>query len=434
MMNRIKETVKRKLKSVIGFTEIEQELEKKNLQISYLQACVYSLKKEMDGTKPIHVVFVCHRPQIWGALESVCEALLKDADFRVTIVTVPNKKQLPKLGLSHEIYESEGADEYFSARYDCVVSGYNAETGEWLDLYSLKPDYVFFQTPYNICRPAIYQSDVVSTFAKLCYVHYGMPFMAGTIADDTTPPDFFKDVTYHFVEFPEMKAYYSHRAREFGYERTYQQILSGYPKLDSASAAQQCTGGWTYTDDEKKFRILWTPRWNTGEGNCTFVEYKDKLIAMAEQDSRIELLFRPHPQAFKEYVASGVMTEKEVDAYLQRYACCPNAGIDRSGDYLDNFYTADLLISDESSIIPEFFLTGKPIIMTSHETHFNSFAQKLEKGFYGAGNWNDIEKIVGLLIAGQDEKQELRQSIIQKEFYMPEKGAGYEIVQFLKHI
>lgn len=434
MLHRVKETIKGKLKSVAGVAELEKELQKKNLQISYLRESLYALKKEVGAQKPIHVVFVCHRPQIWGALESVCDALLKDPDFRVTIVTVPNKKQLPKLGLSHEIYESEGADEYFSARYNCAVSGYDADTGEWLDLYSLKPDYVFFQTPYNICRPALYQSDVVSTYARLCYVHYGMPFMAGQIADDTTPADFFKDLTYHFVEFPEMEAYYSQRAKEFGYERNYHQILSGYPKLDAASAPQERTGGWAYTAGEKKFRILWTPRWNVGEGNCTFVEYKDKLLALAEKDPRIELLFRPHPQAFKEYVASGVMTEQEADAYLQRYESCPNAGIDRSGDYLDNFYTADLLISDESSIIPEFFLTGKPIVMTSHETHFNSFAKKLENGFYQADNWNDIEKIVDSLINGQDEKLELRRSIIEKEFYLPEKGAGYEIVQFLKRI
>ncbi len=432
MFSGIKKSIKEKCKAVLGVTLLEQSLKKKDLQIAYLQNCLTSLKKELRKDAPAHVVFVCHRPQIWGALETVCKACLKDPDFRVSIVTIPNKKQLPDLGLDHEIYESEGADAYFSARYDCALCGYDPETGKWLDLFSLDPDYVFFQTPYNICRPAIYQSDVVSTFAKLCYVHYGMPFMGGTIADETTPADFFKDVTYHFMEFPEMETYYSQRATEFGYEKDYHLVLSGYPKLDTATVPREKGGNWHYTGENKKFRILWTPRWNTGEGNCTFIDYKEKLIALAEQDSRIELLFRPHPQAFLEYVASGVMSQEEADRYLQRYENCPNAGIDRSGDYLDNFYSADLLISDESSIIPEFFLTGSPIIMTSRETHFNSFAKKLEQGFYMANNWQQVLTVIENLLNGQDEKKAIRQDITAKEFYLPEKGAGHEIMQFLK--
>ena len=432
MIAQFKDKLKNKLKSICGTIQLEQEIEKKNLQISYLQNCLFDLKNNIKKDGKINVVFVCHRPQIWCALETVCDALLNDSKFNVKIVAVPNKKQLSKYGFNHDVYESEGAEEYFMERYSCTVLGYNYETKEWLDLYSLKPDYVFFQTPYNICRPPIYQSDVVSTFARLCYVHYGMPFMNGAIADDTTPPDFFKDVTYHFIEFPEMESYYTTQAKKFGYEKNYNQILSGYPKLDKAGFDKKRIGDWSFKGDSKKFRILWTPRWNTGEGNCTFFEYKDKLIELAESDDRIELLFRPHPQAFAEYVASGAMSQQEVSNYIKRYENCPNAAIDYSGDYLNNFYTADLLISDESSIIPEFFLTKNPIIMTSHETHFNCFAQKLERGFYFADDWKQINDRINILVNGKDEKSAIREGIINKEFYMPPKGAGYEIMSFLK--
>ena len=58
----------------------------------------------------INVVFVCHRPNVWGSLKSIYEECIKDDRFNVSIVAIPCKKQLPKLGLSHQVYESEGAE------------------------------------------------------------------------------------------------------------------------------------------------------------------------------------------------------------------------------------------------------------------------------------------------------------------------------------
>ena len=127
--------------------------------------------KRMNGEKA-NVVFVCHRPAVWEALHGVYDALKADEHFHVTIVAIPNKKELPDTWLYHEEYESEGAEEFWKP-YGCV-NGYNYETKEWLDLRSLKPDYVFFQQPYNVARPPQYHSPIrssasVSVFALRLY-------------------------------------------------------------------------------------------------------------------------------------------------------------------------------------------------------------------------------------------------------------------------
>lgn len=72
------------------------------------EAIDYRLQiKELKHEK-INVVFVCHRPAVWESLHSVYDALKKDEKFNVSIVAIPNKKELPKLWLNHEKYESEG--------------------------------------------------------------------------------------------------------------------------------------------------------------------------------------------------------------------------------------------------------------------------------------------------------------------------------------
>ena len=48
--------------------------------------------------KKINVVFVCHRPNVWGSLKTIYEECIKDECFHVTIIAVPCKKQLPDLG------------------------------------------------------------------------------------------------------------------------------------------------------------------------------------------------------------------------------------------------------------------------------------------------------------------------------------------------
>ena len=77
---------------------------------------------------------------------------------------------------------------------------------------------------------------------------------------------------------------------------------------------------WQQPRSKGLFRIMWTPRWSTGEGNCTFFDYKDKLPEYVQNHKDIELLFRPHPQAFAEFVAKKEMTAEQVKNYKELYS------------------------------------------------------------------------------------------------------------------
>ena len=85
------------------------------------------LAKKKENGEPIHVVFVCHRPAVWESVHSVYDAMKENPAFRVSLVTIPNKKQLPELGLRHEQYESEGAEAFWQD--EGAISGYDYATG-----------------------------------------------------------------------------------------------------------------------------------------------------------------------------------------------------------------------------------------------------------------------------------------------------------------
>ncbi len=396
---------------------------------------IIDLKRQVKVLKneKINIVFVCHRAHIWDALKSIYEACMEDNEFDVTIVTIPNKKQLPKKGLSHEEYVSEGASEYFKD-YPCrVIEGYDYESKKWFDLKSLQPDYLFFQTPYDICRPPEYQSSVVSMYTKIGYVHYGMPFMDGYIAEESFPVSYLKNTYFHFAEFEEMRKYYVNRVEDNCIHKKSRVLLTGYPKIDEGKKYVGCeSDSWKYTDKERKLRVMWTPRWNTEENNCTFFEFKDLLVDYIREHSNIEFLFRPHPQAFSEFISRKQMSETEVEAYKECYRKLENASIDEQQEYLPSFYSSDVLITDESSIIPEYFLTGKPIIFTYKETHLNDFAKKISEGFYWVKDWDEMKNILSKLEKGEDELREKRLELINEAFYIPEKGSGYEIKELIK--
>ena len=404
---------------------------KQMLQAGEMLELKRQLRNHSDSK--IRVVFVCHRPQIWGALKTVFEACVADDDFEPIIVTIPNKKEIKGKDLNHEIYVSEGAEEYYKD-YPCqVIQGFNYDTKKWFDLRELSPDYLFFQNPYDICRPPAYKSDVVCLYTKICYVHYGMPFMGSFIAEESFPINFLKHTYFHFAEFKEMKDYYINRVEENPVHSHARVILSGYPKLDGIEQYQGCDNDtWKYHGDDKRFRVMWTPRWSTSEGNCTFFDHKDLLTDYIAKDDKAELLFRPHPQMFSEFLAKKEMTKKEIHDYKEVFKSHDNLSVDKEKNYLPSFYSSDVLITDESSIIPEYFLTGKPVIFTYKETHLNDFAKNIAEGFYWAKDFDEVKKFLRMLESGEDPKAEQRLELIRNSYYLPEKGAGYEIKELIK--
>lgn len=378
----------------------------------------------------INIIFLCHRPQVWDSLKTVFEACNNDKRISVTIVATPYKKQLPDVGFSHSLYESEGAEEFFK-NYPCnVINAYNYKTKEWFDLKTLQPDYVFIQRPYNICYPTEYSSYKISEYAKIYYVHYASNCIGNGTLELSYPIDFMKYVDTMFLQdFEDMKLVNKYLKKMKIKSKT---IMTGFPRYDGLEKFKNIeSNNWNLPKNSEIKRVIWTPRWNTKEGTCNFFDYKDFLIDYAEKNKNIDFIFRPHPQAFLEWNSTGEFPELQANEYIKRYENCINAKIDKQKEYLTTFYSSDFMITDISSIIAEYFLTGKPIIYCHKKDCFNDFSRRLSKGFYWVKNTEELEKAIKKLQLGEDPLYEKRQQIIKENFYINPEGAGKTIKKYI---
>ncbi len=383
------------------------------------------LEKKRRGGK-VNVLFVCHRPPVWGSLKSVYEALKADDLFQVRIVAIPNKKQEPGLGLAHEHYESEGAEAFWQGE-DCI-RGYDYETGRWLDLRMLKPDYVFFQQPYNLTKPPLYQSGVVSKFAKLAYVAYFSPIVLDDTYEESTPLDFLKDLSFFFTQHEDDHAFISKRYRALDLQLC-KLVNAGNPRFDSMEQyASQACEIWNRPDS---FKILWTPRWTTNEGNCHFFDYRDQLLGYCEARQDVELVFRPHPQAFKEWNATGEMRLEEQERFRERFKG-GNLHLDESPNYYSLLFSTDCLITDRSTLIIDYLVTRKPVIYCTSNGHHDALLNGVDQAVYRAGNWEELNALLEALRRGEDPMKERRERIVRDYLKVGERKAGERIREVLR--
>lgn len=424
---KIKKTIEQKSEEIKHILiDIQKSIIDQRNVVSFLKRKIRALSKDK-----INIVFVCHRPQVWGALKTVCDSCINDTNFRVTIVAIPNKKQMPELGLGHENYISEGAEEFFKD-YPCrVINGYDYKLKKWFNLKKLEPDYLFFQTPYDICRPSEYQSGVVAKYTHLCYIPYAFPIFGRDIEESVYPIDFFSKLRFIFVHSEWRKNWLFSRLKNVAGIRRIE--ISGYPKFDDLRIykSRKCNF-WKHQGNNRKFRIIWTPRWSVSEGNCHFFDYNERFLRLAAESQDIEISFRPHPQMWLEMIATGELSESEIDLIKKKWQCSPNTSLDETYIYFDKFFSSDLLISDSSTIFGPYILTGNPIIYCYKTDDFNEEGQKLAKGFYLTHCWEEVVDRIIRLKNKEDPLKSVRSEIIRKNFYLPKEGAGFFVKECLK--
>ena len=242
----------------------------------------------------LNIIFIGFEPATWLMFQSVYELFKRDSQINITIFVIPYAHST----LPEGVYKDDGLREYLDQLNIPYIYGYNETTKEWIDIFALRPDYVFYQAPYNGMYPSILRSGYVSQFAQICYIPYGAFLQAEELEETVHPKDFFNDTSYFFLPsklhctmFIEQSL---KRCISFDPRKV---IPSGLTKIDNIeiqSFDNNCSS--------RGLTILWTPRWNTSEGVCTFFDYYDYFIDLTNKNKNIMLIFRPHPLMFKNFL------------------------------------------------------------------------------------------------------------------------------------
>lgn len=359
--------------------------------------------RKHNPTQKARICFLINDPNIWIKFQGIYEAVCRSGAFEVMLLCVP------------DLFAEEGDEScwhYFSSRgYDCVDA---AEDGRWFDLKAWKPDYVLYSQPYNNYLPRQYRSYVVSGYAKIIAHTYAMTIAMEFMEND--PRCFQRDVSLSYVAIPEEVEFDRQRfPRHFELGLQKSKFL-GFPAFRSLLEAKGKPSP-SFAFSKNDFRAIWTPRWITDErlGGSNFFRYKDQLFDYARTHPDTDLLFRPHPMALDNFVHTGEMTAEEAAEFRRLCDVMPNVSLDAEKEYSASFWQSNVLISDVSSIVVEYFITGKPIIYCStpkSTLHYMGFFQRILDANYVVASWQELSDTLDALHRGKDPKFQQRQTLI----------------------
>ena len=389
-------------------------------------------REKLRNKSKVSVVFVCSRPDAWGSLQTVCEAFIEDDRCKVAIITIPEAEWHGDSRSYVAQLDDTRTYDYLKQRMKCpVIHGYISGKQSFLDLKLLEPDYLFFQTPYNEHRPALYSSFDVSAYTRICYLAYGALIFEGHVENVVHPKDFLHDVTFHFYESPIFKPVLNALYADSPAALKPKTVLCGSARHDTIE--KHLNGESTIWKLERKnsFRIFWSPRWVVQNNNSSFFSYKEKFLTLCDAEPDIDFVFRPHPLTFSSAITTGMMSEKDVHSYILSYSKRPNTSLDRRPFYQDTICSTDVIVTDITSLIPEYLASGKPIIFCPTQDGFNAVGSKLSEGFYYAASWNEIEQTLNMLKNNIDPLKGKRREVVNEAYFMPDGGTGTFVKNYL---
>lgn len=392
------------------------------LQLDSIQHSLISQNKTNDEV--CNVLFICHRPSLWGKQKPVYEALSASPNFNVTLLATPGSHIAG--GNRHEY---DYMREYFEQESLEFINAYDSNNESWVYPQSLEPHYVFLQTPYFSHTEEIYTAQYISRFAKVCYLPYvGILVQRGAVEDAIHRPDFFRFAQMLFLPDKIAKTTALKKCSDTPPNNIY---VTGSPIIDSLKVDQLPASKGIWSAAKSSFKVLWTPRWNTYDNTCLFFEYKDILAEYATKNPDIELALRHHPSALGHLAKTGEFTSKEQEMYHSKIENIPNMHRDVRGEYQDSFLHSDVLISDISSMMSEYFVTGKPLIFTHRTELFSEFGKEIAKGFYWVNDQKELTDTLNMLKSGKDPLKETRQQIISEIYFNPENGVANHIASLI---
>lgn len=367
---------------------------------------------KLPKKEKIRVGFLVQLPEVWDKQNNIYMEMKKREDIETLLLVAPPYDYAKK----KIVFNYEG--NYYLNNYDDAVKIVDDE-GKAYDFKQFGVDYLFIERK-GMTLPSGWCTELFSETAKVCYVSYGY-----TCAKEFLTMKKENERYYYFIPEDVKENYDLHK------EMYSKQIkkgikhieLIGYPEFEHYLRDEHA--------EKKTKQILWTPRWSYDDivGGSHFIEYHSHIEELAKKYPDVKVVIRPHPLMFDNFVRQGIMTEAEVASFKNRIN---DVGISLrlGGTLKEDLLETDILITDFSSIMMMYCMTGKPMIYCNGSYDFTDEMNEMLKGVYVADNWENVEEYVDRLLCGDDKYQSMRKTIIENKLNM-HKQASQNIVDWI---
>ncbi|MBE5885005.1 MAG: hypothetical protein E7284_01180 [Lachnospiraceae bacterium] len=418
----------------------EKNIEKKKSDnmsmIKSLESALNILINDIPNDR-LEIVFMPYKADMWFSMETIWEAALEDDECNVKVVPIPYFDITNPRNISLH-YEAER----FPSKVECVHYNQYSEAKS-------HPDIIVIHNPYddanNMTRvpERFYSSVLKQNTGKLVYSPY---HTFATYSGDRNIPLLAAPATLNsdviICQSRRLKEIYE----EIGFPKD-MLVDFGSPKIDAIvnnkNAKVEIPEDWKKKISNKKVFLLNThlSYFPTAEqlkekvGNYAIRYHEEIAKAFLNRDDCV-LIWRPHP--LMKNMLEGRFTQclEYVNDFEQRVRNADNGIIDNLGDYRISFSCSDAMISTWSSLINEYMVTQKPIMI---------FQSQIEKEVadkspincnvnyfrFGKGNLT-FEQFRDNIVNGIDPKFEERIAEINKAFPNLDGTAGKKIYRYLK--
>ncbi|MFM7030243.1 MAG: hypothetical protein ACKOWK_04165 [Micrococcales bacterium] len=329
---------------------------------------------------PTKVVFLAMYEEAWDALDEIYRLMSSDARFDVTVITIP-RRLTGDGGFGHE---AETSAFLTSAgiphlRFDSA----DPEVGP-ATLRGLEPDYVFINYPWQRNYQPGYRVERLAEYTRVCYVpYYSMP-LVNEPGEHGVASHLFEQRSHQlaslvFTQDAAVLEAYASTERGNSYVH-----LTGSPKIDRLMAlANEGVGAWPIAAPEpgpnrpaagRPFRVVWAPHHSYSAAWLNFGMFAQthrEMLALALRHPEIDFVLRPHPFLFGTLVDRSVLSQTQLDHWLEDWNDLSNTAIHTDGEYATLFKATDLLVTDGISFIGEYpLVTGRPSVFLENEGHW----------------------------------------------------------------
>ena len=353
---------------------------------------------------PLTVVVVAQVQSTWSAVAAVCDELARRPEVTVEVVAIESEHDI-RSGTTRDFVAAQGFEprdlDWLRRQYEDPGSGVGL---------------ALFYDPWDGLRPPIASAvQAAEAGVRTAYFPYSPNAAAGEEMESMS-----YDLPTHRVAW----RIYARSARQ---KAMFDQFcllggedvrVLGTPKLDRILDLQlPCPPEWA---DATRGRpvVLWNPHYSIGAGGwSTFNRYASQVLDYFAARDDVCLILRPHFRLFRDLRLMGERGRAIVEYVEKVSGENENIVIDLDPDYRAAFCQADVLVSDLSSLLTEFFVTGKPVLYLHREDGpgINDDAEYF-LACDVADTWADVERFLDEAVAGRDVGRARRRLALAKHF------------------
>ncbi len=380
-----------------------------------LEEFIECLPKEISYQ--VRAVFFTGLGSTWDAMESVYEYMRDDPRFDPVVVLIPVFRQVEKNGeLKRDVIYQDYLTPLGIPFYE--YTKYHIED----DL----PDLAFTNQPYESVVLPEFWPENIAKHTRLVYLSYYLP----DVVEQSTQITLAQLPVYRFawkIVCPTEKQFkfYCRYAANQGANA----LLTGLPKTDLLVVPKgrniPTPEGWEKLRGKTIF--LWNS-WYDAKGAS--LRFFHELLEWFVEHKNCGLIWRPHPMTDTVTKLHYPEHYPTYQAYIRNARAAKNVVLDTETSCLAAFSISNAMISDYSSLLPQYLLLDKPALrIDSPVFHFTGEEFIESSWMERAETIDDVYAFMERIRRGEDRKAALRKTIRERDLSLADGHCGKRVCE-----